>query len=303
MNKFAPSDKQRVSITTLINYIKNNTDFQKNGAQYTLFDNTLRQINQWGQSDLNDSVKIYFAPFMERIVNKKSSDQSLLGSLSLIFNIKLEILSKQFAMIDKKTINELCDCFTINLIIINSNNGKLYCNSSYNFFRQYIILLCSDDKFEVLYCDNECIFNNNNDLIKKIITVHKNEIVLFDSNKNLTLSFEDLGKYIDVNTINDSNKNNAYTDIPTDENHQINTETKINEVENNPEQDEPAHINTLKSVKKIKISMKLTLEELQKFASDSNLSIDKKSDKSSKIVKKTKQDLIDELLKIDGYTK
>ena len=43
------------------------------------------------------------------------------------------------------------------------------------------------------------------------MTVHRNEIILLDSNKNIIITFEDLGKYVSVSK--DNAMINAYTDV------------------------------------------------------------------------------------------
>ena len=291
----------RVSITSLIKYIKSNISQDKIGIQQILFDNTLRQVDKWGQCGdiIPDSVRAYFTPYIQN-VNKKIIDKSdFLMSLSFIFSLKLDYLKKEYESIDKACVNNIANYLNINIIFINANNGKIYCNSTFNFFRQYILLLCSDELVEPISYKDDYVMNYNCELIKKIMTVHRNEIILLDSNKNIVITFEDLGKYINVSK--DDVMINAYTDVALDTDTMPNI---VQEVETKPETKPETKHEIKASVKtSVKVSIKMTLDELQTFATKEGLLLEKKSDKTGKMVKKTKQDLIDELVTKDGFSK
>jgi len=230
---------------------------------------------------------------------------------------------------NKLIIKILADYFNINIFILNIVEDKIYVvseNNFYDMFRPNILISVNYEIFEPLIYSNSKLIEYNSGLIKKLITVDKNNLILI----NFSLKNQQIIKFeISLSNIQKYNKNNIKTDLietklePDVNNIElIKTEnvTKLQpvlseiEIENDYEEilqsDANVYIKDIEKPKKnilceksslsqlnFKISPKMKLDELQHIATKLNIVLKKennnKSNKSNK--SKTKTELINEI--------
>ena len=212
--------------------------------------------------------------------NKKSVTQSLV----------------QFK-ITKPTLKLLADYFSVNIFILNIVEDKLTVVSGsdyYDMFRYNVFMTLNNNTFEPLVYSGNGILRYDNVLVKKIVTIHKNIIVLF----NLALNDnEDKNEFViklETFGLDIINKENDYDEITESESNivvkdveQPAVEKKKSEIKVDKNSDVPQGVI-------FNVSLKMKLSELQDMASKLNIELNK-SAANGKTKVKTKNELVDEI--------
>ena len=142
--------------------------------------------------------------------------------------------------VTKLTLKLLADYFSINIFILNILEDKLYVisgNDYFDMFRLNVFISLNNNTFEPLSYLNEKLLPYNNVLVKKIISIHKNILILFNTNLNETSDvpsqLDFVFKLSDFNVavpVTNTNTNtNTVTNINTDVSSTINKPNKENE--------------------------------------------------------------------------
>lgn len=209
--------------------------------------------------------------------------------------------------VTKLTLKILADYFSVNIFVLNILEDKLYVvsgNDYYDMFRLNIFITLNNNTFESLSYLNDYTLLHNNILVKKVISIHKNILLLFNtdlsSSSDVPLQLEFVIKLSEFNisVINKLNKikENEYNEITESDgvfikdivakpDDVIGKNDEINDV---IQEDKPA-IGVV-----FNISSKMKLDALQDIATKFNIDINKKS-ANGKSKLKTKTELVDEI--------
>jgi len=213
---------------------------------------------------------------------------------------------------DKILLRLLSDYFNINIILLNVNEDKLYAiygEENYNQYKPTILTTLFNECYEILEYNNKLIWYYNTEPLKKIITVEKLKIHIYNYNLNdptelnFKIGSEDLTKYLpDIQDIPENIQNiNEVYEIEKKENDDIIVEDTIVDSEITLESTKNEE-DIFYKYKKNKISErdfniiknpKTLLSIVQEYAEKYNINILKENSK-----KKTKKELIDELNKL-----
>lgn len=206
--------------------------------------------------------------------------------------------------VTRLTLKLIADYFSINIFILNITEDKLYVvshNDRYDMFRFNVFVSLNNDTFESLTYGNERMLTFDNVIVKKLISIHKNILILFnvDMGENngaipdFVMKLDDLVQPI-------VNKENEYDEITESDSNAF-----VKDIENNCED------KSKKSKSKIvvneegptgivfNVSLKMKLDALQDMATKLNIDINKNGANSkTKTKPKTKNELVDEINKI-----
>ena len=243
--------------------------------------------------DIDNEYHKYLHTFRELLIKYVSNDRTFKGNgYAALGWSKKEIININLVNYESNTVilKLIADYFNINILVLNVADDKLYImsgNEHYDMFRLNVIISLNNDTFEPLIFNNHCMLDHNSDLIKKLISVHKNIIQLYNVNltdkendmNHFKIGVEDLRKYV---TISKENECNEIAPSETDLN------AYVTEIET--EKNDVPKIN-------INLSSKLKLSELQDIATKLNIVLDKGDGKKKA---KTKVELINDIKNILG---
>jgi hypothetical protein len=212
------------------------------------------------------------------------------------WNKKSIIQSLMQFKVTKPILKLLADYFSINIFILNILEDKLYLvsgNGYYDMFRYNIFVTLNNITFETLSYLNEKMLKYNNVLVKKIISIHKNILLLIDINLNEDHDPSNPVEFsIKLDELNYS--------LPSKE--KANTYNEITESESNltKETDIESKIPEEKSLAQpvtgvvFNVSLKMKLDALQDMATKLNIELNKPTS-NGKTKAKTKNELVDEI--------
>jgi len=245
------------------------------------------------------------------------------GYEKLKWNKKSIIQSLMQFKVTKITLKLMADYFSVNIFILNILEDKLYVisgNDFYDMFRFNVFMTLNNETFEPLTYLKNGLLEYNNILVKKIISIHKNIIILFNTNLNENTDLEFVIK-LDTFNITIINKENEYDEIllsEVDENayvKDIEVKTNLKDVKTNKIEEKiitnPSGLRercsptpTTESNNQVpvtgivfNVSLKMKLDVLQDMATKLNIDINKNSANGKKKLK-TKNELVDEINKI-----
>lgn len=222
------------------------------------------------------------------------------GYENLKWNRKVIIESLMKFKATKLTLKVIADFFSINIFILNILEDKLYAvsgNDFYDMFRLNVFICLNNETFEPLtYLKSGCL-EYKNTLVKKIVSIHKNIVILFNTNMEDNTEIEFVIKQDTFNIPSITNKENDYDDVVISEVDYVkDVETKDNNsVEVTPE---PVSCTTDSKVQGIvfNVSLKMKLEELQTMAQKLNIDIEKIQNNKKKC--KTKNELVEDINRV-----
>jgi hypothetical protein len=196
--------------------------------------------------------------------------------------------------VTKLTLKLLADYFSINIFILNILEDKLYVVSGtdhYDMFRLNVFISLNNNTFEPLSYLNETMLPYNNMLVKKIISIHKNILILFNTNLNeadAQTQLEFTFKLSDFNVVplQKPNKENEYIDITESDTNAFVKDVELKSNDSSQPEDKVGIV--------FNISPKMKLDALQEMATKFNININK-SGTNGKPKPKTKTELVDEI--------
>lgn len=189
--------------------------------------------------------------------------------------------------VTKLILKLITDYFNINIFILNIVEDKLYVvsnNDHFDMFRYNIFLTLNNDTFESMTYFNESLLSFNNEIAKKIITVHKHLLILYNTDLNTNGDEKHVTEFvIKLDTYDIVVKENEYAEITESDSALL-----ISDIEKNPVVKEKA-----KSGIVFNVSLKMKLDSLQDMAKKLNIDVNKTIGGKSK--PKTKNELVDEI--------
>ncbi len=195
--------------------------------------------------------------------------------------------------VTKLILKLITDYFNINIFILNIVEDKIYVvsnNDHFDMFRYNIFLSLNNDTFESMTYLNESLLTFNNELAKKIITVNKNILILYNTDLNNNGEVGNVTEFVTkLDTYDIIVKENEYAEITESDSAMLISDIEKNNVGNNVgnNKDKP------KSGIVFNVSLKMKLESLQDMAKKLNIDINKTNGTKSK--PKTKNELVDEI--------
>ena len=223
------------------------------------------------------------------------------------WNKKSIIQSLMQFKVTKLTLKLLADYFSVNIFMLNILEDKLYVvsgNDYYDMFRYNVFVASNTNTFESLSYLDEYMLTYDNVLVKKVISIHKNILILFNTNLNETpdalIPLEFNIKLDDFNIVLPLNKENDYDEITESESN------FVKDVEVKHEKTEEPSTKLQKPESKItteekpitgvvfNVSQKMKLDALQEMAAKLNIDINKLAT-NGKPKPKTKIELVDEI--------
>lgn len=204
----------------------------------------------------------------------------------LKWNKKSIIQSLAQFKVTKLTLKILADFLSVNIFILNILEDKLYVvsgNDYFDMFRYNIFVTLNNSTFETMAYLGNKMLDYDNVLVKKIISIHKNILILFNTNLNDdesgALEFTMKLDEFNIIPIKEKEKENEFNEI---------TESEggfTKEIETIPEKPVTGIV--------FNVSLKMKLDALQDMASKLNIDINKNINGKNK--PKTKNELVDEI--------
>lgn len=210
----------------------------------------------------------------------------------LKWNKKTIVQSLVQFKVTKLTLKILADFFSVNIFILNILEDKLYVvsgNDYFDMFRYNIFVTLNNSTFETLAYLGDKMLHYDNFLVKKIISIHKNILILFNTNLNDDASdpLEFTMKLDDFNIIPIKEKENEFNEI-TESEGGFTKEIELPHPQPLPlPQDNPVMGVVFN------VSLKMKLDALQDMATKLNIDINKSVNGKKK--SKTKNELVDEI--------
>ncbi len=307
---FDPFIKEFIRHSSLLKLSSTNENIS---AYYCILKLCIPKFEEFTQQQQIDYIKCLREKLIAYVSNTEIFKTN--GYEKLKWNKKSIIQSLVQFKLTKITLKLMADYFSVNIFILNIQEDKLYVvsgNDFYDMFRFNVFVSLNNETFESLTYLKNGLLEYNNVLVKKIISIHKNIVILFDTNLNETTNDSELEFTIKLDTFNIIivNKENEYDEIilsEMDENAYVrDIEVKKN---NHNEQNKlldnttiTANDNTENTDNNatgivFNVSLKMKLDVLQDMATKLNIDINKGLANGKKKLK-TKNELVEEINKI-----
>jgi hypothetical protein len=210
----------------------------------------------------------------------------------------------------------ICDYLGINIYIIKLNNDVIdflnckyyltkYYNNNYNKYIPNFIIIDDNEIYkpvlkynkELLSNTSSLMYSNNKDIIDNlwkylsIDEIYNNNIKLKEEENN--------EKNKDNDKSNDDEQSNDEQSNDEQSNDEQSIDKESNEQSNEQSNDKESKESKIKKSKyNIELLNNLKIDSLKKLCTDNNILLQKKSEKTNKIINKLKNELINDLLKI-----
>ena len=298
---FDPFIKEFIRHFTLTKLSSTNENIS---AYYSVLRLCIPKFEEYTQQQQIDYIKCLREKLIAYVSNTEIFKMNCYEKLK--WNKKSIIQSLMQFKVTKITLKLMADYFSVNIFILNILEDKLYVvsgNDFYDMFRFNIFITLNNETFEPLIYLKKSLLEYNNALVKKIISIHKNIIILFNANLNENIDLEFIIKLDTFNTVT-INKENEYDEIilsELDENAYVRDievkknnlkDTKIKQIEDKITEDKVPIQGIV-----FNVSLKMKLDVLQDMATKLNIDINKNGANGKKKLK-TKNELVDEINKI-----
>ncbi len=304
---FDPFIKEFVRHSSLLKLSSNNENIS---AYYAILKSCMPKFEDYTQQQQIDHIKCLREKLIAYVSNTEIFKTN--GYEKLKWNKKSIIQSLVQFKLTKITLKIMADYFSINIFILNISEDKLYVvsgNDYFDMFRFNVFVTLNNETFESLTYLKNGLLEFNNALVKKIISIHKNIIILFDTNLNEKTDNSELEFVIKLDSFNiiTTNKENEYDEIILSEMDENSYVRDIEIKNNNPNETNNILENTTNTANDntdnnatgivFNVSLKMKLDVLQDMATKLNIDINKPIANGKKKLK-TKNELVEEINKI-----